>query len=338
MRANIRQVAEMAGVSRTTVSNVLLGKTGRITAEKRDTVLRAVEELGYVPVKPVLQNRAEKTRVLALALHEPSLIHFKFHSQVYAGVCEAALRHDYDVLTVLRSNPKWAVNRKAVSLLDRRSDGILFLPPSDNNTELFQDLADSGIPTVATYQREVPDGIAWVDPDNVMAINLMVDHLVDHGHSRIVHVTAYVNAQYDFRVRKQAFIEAMQRHSLAIPEEFIIDATYGLDSEMASRIIATGATAALCANDSLAMRLWEEVENIGLRVPNNISITGIDHQSDEFGSKQLTTVEFSYSGLGVVAVDALIDLIAGKDAKDCCREIPPRFVSGNSVKRLCTAS
>src|ERR1700722_17631996 len=128
MRTNIRQVAALAGVSRTTVSNVLLGKAGRVTAEKREQVLRVVQELGYVPVRPALQNRTGETRVLALALHDPNVAQYEFHSQVYAGICAAALRHDYDVLTVLRADPDWAVNRTAIRLLDRRSDGILFLP------------------------------------------------------------------------------------------------------------------------------------------------------------------------------------------------------------------
>jgi len=114
MRANIRQVAERAGVSRTTVSNVLLGRHDIVAPQKRDRVLRAARELDYMPVRPSLQNRHVQTKVIALALDDPGKAIWAFHSGTYSGVCEGALRHGYDLLTILRPDPDWASNGREV--------------------------------------------------------------------------------------------------------------------------------------------------------------------------------------------------------------------------------
>lgn len=333
MRTNIRQVAALAGVSRTTVSNVLLGKPGRITPAKREEVLRAVEELGYVPVQPVLQNRKGETRVLALALHDPRLAQYEFHSQVYAGICAAALKHDYDVLTVLRSEPDWAVNRSAVRLLDRRSDGILFFPSDEDNSATLRALAQHGIPVVACYQREVPEGIAWVDPDNRTAIQGMVDLLVEAGHRRIAHLTYCVKTQFDFRERKLAFIDAIKGADLPILDGGIVEADDSVSPEHAQRLLASGATAVVCANDWLAMRLWDALDRMGLSVPEDISLTGIDNQLP-VDRRGLTTMEFSYAEVGGLAVEALIARISGKTPPECCCEVAPRLYARASVRRI----
>jgi DNA-binding LacI/PurR family transcriptional regulator len=333
MRTNIRQVAALAGVSRTTVSNVLLGKEGRITSVKRAEVLRAVEQLGYLPVQPVLQNRPVETRVLALALHDPRLARYDFHSQVYAGICETALRHDYDVLTVLRSEPDWAVNRAAVRLLDRRSDGILFLPSDQDISPTLTALVDHQIPAVVCYKRDVPEGVAWVDTDNHAAIQAVVGLLIKSGHRRIAHLTNFVKTQFDFRDRKRAFIEAMQDAGLALLKGGIVESPGVVTPDLTEQLVATGATAVVCANDILAMDLWSELERMGLRVPDDLSLTGVDNQLP-FVERGLTTVEFSYAGVGGLAVEALIDRIAGKSAAECCRVVAPRICERNSVRKI----
>jgi DNA-binding LacI/PurR family transcriptional regulator len=333
MRTNIRQVAALAGVSRTTVSNVLLGKEGRITPAKREEVLRAVEQLGYLPVRPSLQNRTGESRVIALALHDPNHARFDFHSRVYAGICETALRHDYDVLTVLRAEPDWAVNRTAVRLLDRRSDGILFLPSDLDNTVTLNALVQHGIPAVSCYQRDVPEGIAWVDPDNHAAIQSMVDLVVASGHKRIAHLTNFIKTQFDFRERKRAFIEAIERADLPQIEGGIVETQGIVTLDVAKQLVATGATAIVCANDWLAMQLWDFLESMGLRVPEDISLTGIDNQM-QITHRALTTVEFSYGEVGGLAVEALIDRISGKSADECCYEVAPRLCVRSSVLQL----
>jgi len=333
MRTNIRQVAALAGVSRTTVSNVLLGKEGRITPAKREEVLKAVEQLGYLPIRPSLQNRKEETRVISIALQDPQLVRFDFYSQVYAGVCERALRHDFDVLTVLRAEPDWAENRSSIRLMDRRSDGIVFLPTGEDNRATLRALVQHGIPAVACYDRDVPDGVAWVDPNNQEAIKGLVALLVESGHKRIAHLTYFVSTQYDFWDRKRAFEEAIDLAGLDHLPNGIVEAQTEVTPEIAKQLIATGATAVVCANDWLAIQLWDIFEAMGLRIPEDMSLTGIDNQMHGVG-RGLTTMEFSFAEVGGLAVEALIGRISGKPVDECCYEVNPRLYERHSILRM----
>lgn len=118
MRATIRQVAERAGVSRMTVSNVLLGRTEIVTPETRAVVMRAVQELNYIPVgRPMLQNRRTETRVIAISMNDPKQLAWTINSGTQTGICEAAMKHGYDVLMLLRADPDWAADRREVQFL-----------------------------------------------------------------------------------------------------------------------------------------------------------------------------------------------------------------------------
>lgn len=333
MRSNIRQVAALAGVSRTTVSNVLLGREGRIAQETREAVLRAVEELGYVPVHPTLQNRKAQTRVLALAVTKPELIRYDFHSKVYVGICDAALRNDYDVLTVLRSDPDWATNRSAIRLLDGRSDGILLFPGDEGDDATLEALTQHGAPAVTLFRRSAPKGISWIDPDNEAAVVGLIDLLVERGHRKILHLTYYLRNQFDFRMRYQVFLREIQKRSLPLIGEGFIETGDSVDLDVARRIAESGATAVLCGNDWLAFRLWDGLEAIGVRVPEDISITGIDNQAAG-ERKTLTTMGFTYEEAGILAVRALIDRIEGADPEECNHIIPVQLFDRASVRTL----
>jgi DNA-binding LacI/PurR family transcriptional regulator len=153
MRADIRQVAERAGVSRTTISNVLLERQHLVGPEKRQLVLQAVREMNYVPVRPMLQNRHSKTRVMALVLGDPNKVRWDFHSIAYSGLCEGAVRHGYDVLTLLRPDPQWATDRRELGLLDRRGEDNAITAPDAGMNATFEALSRDDIPAVACYQR-----------------------------------------------------------------------------------------------------------------------------------------------------------------------------------------
>jgi DNA-binding LacI/PurR family transcriptional regulator len=332
MRANIRQVAERAGVSRTTVSNVLLGREHLVAPEKRYLVMQAVRELDYVPVRPTLQNRHAETRVIALALDDPQKVSWDFHSSTYRGLCEGAVRHGYDVLTLLRPDPEWANDRREVGLLDRRSDGVIFIAPDIGQHSTFEALSRRGIPTVACYRRDVPEGIAWVDPDNRGAMVGAVEHLVKHGHKSIAHLTKNDAAQFDFVQRCIEFVNAVHLFKLGRCAENIVTFE-GQMSDVAHRVRELKITAVVCASDWLANHLWTALEEAGLQVPDDISLIGVDN-APQSAVRGLTTMAFSFAEVGSLATDALVAQITGERASDCCRVAPVHLVERQSVRSL----
>lgn len=334
MRSNIRQVAERAGVSRTTVSNVLLGRHDIVAPDKCRLVMEAVRELDYVPVRPTLQNRHTETRVVALPVDEPRKIGWGINSGTYMGMCESAMSHGYDVLMLLRPDPDWATESSQVQFLDRRSDGIVFASPIIGESQAtFKTLVKHEIPTVVCYRRDLPNGIAWVDPDNKGIMFQAVEHLVQMGHTKIAHLSEDQQRLFDNLERRRYFQEAMCHYGLSEWANTIVAApTYSVTPDVVEQIMSLGVTAVTCHNDLLALNLWTTMESMGLSVPDDLSIVGVDGLEAE--ERGLTSVEFSFSDVGRKAVDGLVARIQGAPVNQCCHIIPGQLRARRSVKNL----
>lgn len=334
MRATIRQVAERAGVSRTTVSNVLLGRNDIVATDKRDQVLRAAHDLEYVPVRPTLQNRHVKTHVIAVPFDEPAKIGWTVNSGTYVGLCEEAMAHGYDVLMLLRADPDWAVNRSEIQFLDRRSDGVIFASPIIGESErTFETLARHDIPAVVCYRRDLPKELAWVDVDNRGAMYGAVQHLVEKGHRRIVHLSNVNHGSFDNRERRRYFSAAMCEQGLDEWSEAILEAQFfAADASLVSEIMGTGATAVVAMNDLLALDLKNALTEAGLSVPHDLSLIGVDGPTAS--ENDLTSMEFSFGDIGREATQALVARLNGVAAQDCCREVPVTLTARGSVKDL----
>ena len=334
MRANIRQVAERAGVSRTTVSNVLLGRHDIVAADKCEMVLEAARALDYVPVRPTLQNRHMETRVIAVPLNEPRKFGWCINSGTYEGLCEAAVNHGYDVLMLLRPDSGWAAQHSQIQLLDRRSDGIVFASPIIGESRAtFETLLKHHIPTVVCYRRDVPEGISWVDPDNKSAMFQAVGHLVEQGHTKIAHLTENKERGFDNLARRRYFSEAMTYFGLDSYAHCIVASPdFEVGTATLHQIRQSGATAVACYNDLLALKLWAQATQAGLRVPDDLSLVGIDGVDAKEHS--LTSVEFSFAEVGREAVKGLVRQMQGKSAEKCCSVIPVQLHARQSVKKL----
>ena len=334
MRSNIRQVAERAGVSRTTVSNVLLGRHDIVAADKCELVLEAVRALDYVPIRPTLQNRHTETRVIAMPFNEPQQLDWGINSGTYIGMCQAAMEHGYDVLMLLRPDPDWAAQRSQMQLLDRRSDGIVLASPNiGESRKTFETLVKHYVPAVVCYRRDVPEGMIWVDPDNREAMFQAVGHLVEQGHRKIAHLTEDKQRLFDNLERRRYFSEAMRYFGLDSYADCVIASPgFAVGVETVRQLKETGATAVACHNDLLALNLWSALEVAGLKVPDDLSIVGVDgFEAEEHG---LTSVEFCFSEVGRKAVEGLAKRIKGESAEQCCSVIPVQLHARQSVKNL----
>ena len=337
MRPNIRQVAERAGVSRTTVSNVLLGRQDIVAPDKYETVLKIVRELEYVPVRPSLQNRHSQTRVIALPLDAPGKISFVINSGTYIGMCQAAMEKEYDVIMLLRPNPDWAKERGQVQLLDRRSDGIVFASPLVRESrDVFETLVRHEIPTVVCYRRDVPVGIGWVDPDNEGIVKQQLDHLMEMGHRKIGFLTDAGQRLYDTEERQRLFSESMRARGLGEYAGRIYGANFfQFSEELIQELMTSDVTALACHNDLLALEYQKILEARGHKVPDFVSLVGVDGVvADEHG---LTSVEFSFFDIGYRAVEVLVARLQGAPEMQWSSVVPATLKVRRSVKDLRTS-
>jgi DNA-binding LacI/PurR family transcriptional regulator len=318
MRATIRQVAQHAQVSPKTVSNVLLGREDIVAPATRERVLQSVQELNYIPVQPpTAQNRRVETRTISLVFEHPDITHYDLDLFTYEGISEAARKHSYDLLTLLRTDSGRVLNNQETRFMDRRSDGFIFaISMIGHRGTALEVLARNEVPTVVCYCRDVPDGIAWVDTDNAHAMQQAVSCLTEQGHRRIAYLAGPPDNYHNID-RKASWKQAMANAGLDASEKFVVEGNtndWKIDQRAIGAIFDLDVTGVVCFNDTLAMELWDAAEERGVRVPEDLSLTGVDNHSDA-AQRGLTTIAQSFSTIGRLAVDAWVELAHGGHLK-----------------------
>ncbi len=336
MRATLSRVAQQAGVSKVTVSNVLRGVENRASAETRDRVLEAARSLNYLPVNPPSsQNRHIETRIVTMVPEYRDIRHSELDLFTYEGIVEGAREHGYDVLTMVRNEREQSPRREKLRYLDRRSDGFIFISAIGQWIRAFDIVSQYKIPSVVCYRRDTPDGVAWVDVDNDDIMKQSVEYLVRNGHRRIAYLSGPPN-NFDEKQRLCAWKAALQHHRLEARDEWVVQGAgenYVRNPQAIASVSRLGVSAVLCFNDTLALELWDEMEAQGLNVPRDLSLIGIDNRPEAV-ARGLTSVAHSFAQVGRLAMDAWIELRNGGEAAACCKVAPVQLMARQSVRPL----
>lgn len=331
MRVSIREVARHAGVSPKTVSNVLLERAGRVSPETRRRVFESVRELNYVPVRAAVQNRHIETHVIGLVFDQ-GWESSDAGVRVLEGVRNGALQHGYDFLVMLRTRAPWLHDRAEARFLDRRCDGFIFITPGGQKA-LLETLLQHGISITACFTSDVPIGVSWVMADNQGAMRCAIEYLVARGHRRIAHFGGPENS-YSARKRCEAFEQLLAEFDLPVYEGQIQTAGWGPgDSQAhltAADLLRYRPTAVVCANDDLALKLWDVARAQQLRVPQDISIIGMDNTL-EGAERGLTSLINPLPAIGYEAVNSLIAVMRGGAPEKGCKVIPVDLAERTSV-------
>ena len=335
-RSSIRQVAARAKVSAKTVTNVLRERA-IVAPETRDRVLEAVRALNYIPVRSAMQNRHVQTHVISVVFdHTSRQSGTGWHSLDMAtleGIRDGAQQEGYDLLINLRRQPEWMRDREEHWLLDRRSDGFIFVNPRDpqRTRKLMDALVRHQIPVVGCFTTDVPTGVGTVIADSDLAMRLAVEHMARHGHSRIAHL-AGAEWHSETRLRREGFRRAMLDCGLQCPAGCIIETGQWSENNPIAMesLLRQDFTAVVCWNDDLAVELWAAAEAAGREVPRSLSIIGVD---DTYAARTrgLTTVTNPFGRIGREAVEVVQGLINGDAYETCHRRLPVELIERQSV-------
>ena len=339
-RVSIRDVARHAGVSPITVSNVLHQRIGKFSDETRQRVRQALQELNYIPVRSAIQNRHVETHTIGVVFVFVQDMLLTVGYRTFKGMCDRCRQRDYNLTVILRSAPNWLAPETEAQYLDRRCDGYIFV--GQNRPELSKFLISQQLPVVECYSVDPPPGVVRVLPDSAAASRIAVEFLAKRGHSRIAHL-AGPHGHLEAELRRQAFQDTMRAQGNNAFADCIIQGdSWGRDftkerpmpeiRPLTDAVLATGATAVVCANDPLALDLWQAAEEKGLRVPEDISILGMDN-TEQGDYQGLTTIDFDFEAIGGAAVDALIAVKQGADYLEASRVMPVTLVERRSVQR-----
>ncbi|MEH1100496.1 LacI family DNA-binding transcriptional regulator [Micromonospora sp. CPCC 205561] len=312
MGVSLRDVAERAGVSLATVSNVVNGY--RPVGERtRRRVQTAVDELGYTPNLCARHLRRGRTGLIALAIPE-------LNNPYFAELAEIAIREAGSLgYTLVMENT--AADRTAeLSLLggSRRHviDGLIFSPVRVGREEVLARAA--GIPLVLIGEGVYDVPYDHIAIDNVAASHQAVWHLVGLGRRRIAFVGARPSdPRHSAHLRVRGYREALAEAGLAYrPELVAVTDRFGrLDGLRAMRTLLAldePPDAVLGYNDLVAIGVLRAAAEAGRRVPEDVAVVGIDDiEEGRFGRPTLTTIAPAKEEIARLAVRRLVARIEG---------------------------
>lgn len=307
--ATIRDVAKRAGVSTATVSRVVRG-IGSVTPDTRQRVQEAIDELNYQPNESgrSLVNRRHDT----LGLIIPGLTG-PFFAEVVQGCTEVALEAHKSVM-VFSTHHLPNATEQILSLVGR-VDGLAVMGGTISPA-LLAELKRGRRPLVLVSQPPEP-GIPTVRVDNRSETRALVRHLVDVHQFRRLAMAGDISGSPDARERWDAVVDELDASGVAHPDAPIpvpFDFSAGVAIADALLAMPELPDALICGNDEIAIGTIGALRRRGVRVPDDIAVTGWDDiLNAAHSAPSLTTVQQFPRTLGHHAARTLLSIIAGQD-------------------------
>lgn len=315
-RPTSKDVAELAGVSRTTVSYVINERTGgniRISEETRRRVWKAVEALNYRPSSAARTLRTRRSNLLAVMIPR---IETPFYPHFAAAIQLEAEKEQFDVMIFSTHNRVQREKDILNVLLHRGIDGVITQTYQLSGEDLDR-LVEAGIAVVVHGDSPTHPFVDNILLDEVSAVEEVVSYLIDKGHRRIATI-AGPETSWGGRLRKAGYVKALRAHNIPLKPELIRETRFrrGCGTQAMQELLALPEppTAVFAANDLLAVDALLFAIDSGLSVPDDVAVVGFDNNPEAIIVRpRLTTVHKDLSLLGATAVQMLIERINSKD-------------------------
>ncbi|HLG77922.1 MAG TPA: LacI family DNA-binding transcriptional regulator [Ktedonobacteraceae bacterium] len=325
----IYDIAKAAGVGKSTVSNVLSGK-GSVSEETRQRILQYAKEMGYRPNLIARNLSQHKTFTIALIL--PSITN-PFYPETMEAVETIVREHEYQTL-FCNTHGDFSLGRQQMErLVSRWVDGYIIMGSSMDIADITR-YFQQGLPIVLCdwQENESPHGIPQVTVDFYRAGQLAAQHLLDLGHRRV----AVIVDEPQQTLRLEGFQSVLDAAGITLDQERIElgDSTLESGYAAAQRLLALPVrpTAIFATTDWMALGAVEAVLNAGLRIPQDISIVGLDDITVSAHLRPpLTTVAVPKSRLAKEACEILLNQIDGKRESIVARQVEPYLVVRQST-------
>jgi DNA-binding LacI/PurR family transcriptional regulator len=325
----IYDIAKTAGVAKSTVANALTGK-GKVSEATRQRVLQCARDMGYRPNVLARHLSQRKTHTIALVL--PTIAN-PFYPEIIEAIENIFRGYEYQTLFCNTHRDSALGRQQMERLLSRWVDGYIIMGGSMDIADIapyFQ----QGIPIALCdwQENESPVGIPQVSVDFYRAGQLAAEHLLALGHRHI----AVIFDEPKQTLRLQGFKSVLQAADIPLPPELIQrgDSTLESGCAAAKNLLARPEhpTAIFATTDWMALGAMEVILDEGLRVPQDISIIGLDDIVVSAHLRPpLTTIAVSKSQLAQEATELLIDQIERKKDPSVSRLVEPYLVIRQST-------
>lgn len=336
--ATSEEVARLAGVSRATVSRALNG-SARVSDEARERVHAAIATLGYEPDVIAQSLVRQRSQVIAVSFftqdeelplsHLGQTAHY-FYLGVLENIEREAVARGYDLL--LPSHPRGKSPEHYIrSLQTRRVAGVIMLHATEPRA---QALVHSAIPTVLIDKMSQGSRATYVKSDNIDGAWQATEHLLALGHRRIALMTGQTTNLSGLE-RLIGYQQALAQAAITPDSGLVRQSGWNIDEAYESARILLAErrdfTAIVAGSDFIAIGILRALTEQGLRVPENISLTGFDDiDLCQYTAPPLTTVRQDRVAMGRGAVQQLIAMIEEKE-EHTPLVLPTQLVVRNST-------
>ncbi len=301
----IQDVAKTAGVSVSTVSRVLNGKVD-VASETQDRIRSVIDNLGYTTNLAARSMRSFKKNMVGLIMPD---IAYPFAIEVMKGVNRAIAESEFDLMVYttgdVRKTGRASHEQKYVSLLNNSiTDGVIIVAPVTGEFS-------TDAPIVSIDPLMSDPNYPSVHATNHQGATDAMNYLLGLGHRRIGFISGRVELESSNR-RLKGYRDSLKSAGIAMDEKLIASGDYTTETAVlcARELLSLDQppTAIFASNDQAAMGVFQVAREMGLRIPQDLSVIGFDNimESKYMG---LTTVDQFISEMGFVATQMLFRLI-----------------------------
>jgi len=309
-KLTIRQIAKLAGVSRSTASRVL-NNHPNVSPESREQVQKVIAETGYQPdpIARSLSSRRSDIIGLVIPLAIRSLFEDPFFPRLMQGISQGSNAHNFTLsLFLFHSEEEERQLHHRISH-NRLLDGFI-VTATRTGDPLIPELLANQVPFVVHGRHEDPR-VSFVEVDNETGAYSAVSHLVRLGRQRIALITG-PSDNLAAEDRKRGYLKALQERRVRVDESLIArgDFTEASSYEAMQRLLPYEPDAVFVASDTMAFGAMRVLRQAGKRVPEDVAIVGFDDMPQAgTANPPLTTVRQPIQRAGALAVDMLSDIL-----------------------------
>lgn len=310
MASTLRDVARLSGFSVTTVSRALNGHSD-VNEETRAKIEEVARQLHYYPNRVAQQLVTKKANVIGLYSLDRETFQNQFITLMISGMMDEATKHDFNLLLFTTQRLKTA--EEVVSHCTHRGLGGAVISGLRMNEPLISDLPKTDFPIVLIDVPIAGPKATYISVNNVLGATQAIDHLVGLGHKRIGFINGH-NEAWVSQQRLLGYKQGLGKHNLAYKATCVFEGDFSKESgRQGARILLSQhpeITAIFVASDLMAAGAVEELQSMGLKVPDEISVVGFDDQDFcTHVSPSLTTVRQDMYRFGRKAAQELIMMI-----------------------------
>ena len=307
----ISKIAELADVSKTTVSRVL-NKKPDVSAKTRERIEEIIRQYNFSPnafASAILKKKSD-TIALVIPYEETYIMFNPYYSDVIRGVSNEIKKHGYYLMLIYTSTQDYLA-----AIRQKRIDGLIMLSPGTSHHDMIENILEHDIPFVSSSKLEGFDGVPSIVADDFNGAIYAVEHLVSLGHKRV----GFINGPEilsSSKERLRGYKHVLKKAGIEYDASIVTNGDTSIESgyNIAKRYLdSPGLSAIFTGSDLMAIGAISAINEAGLSVPENISLVGFDDMLfSSYLNPPLTTVRQHAFEKGRLAARTLVGIIKGE--------------------------